>query len=103
MFTKLVTVPDLSLIIDKSDLDLTPPTDNRPFFFQLIKLKAMFNPKFWEQDSYFNIHSHAVIIIGLLLITVAFLTLLCIFIPMMMARESLAGSASLLVYFSCIG
>jgi hypothetical protein len=84
-------------------LDLSAPTDNRPFFFNLLR------PRDWLQagdvDPTRNPNVVAVAMLINLLIVVAVLTVLCVVVPLALTpnRPPLAEHGSLLVYFATIG
>ena len=105
LFTELVTQSDINAISDTLNLDLTPPTDDRPFFFQMIRLSNIFNTKLWNQNNYFSFNSNAVTVLGVLLMTVIILTLLFVLLPLSLTTKKgdLLGSGSLLTYFASIG
>lgn len=105
IFYKIASDKNLQDIIDHSELNLSPPTDDKPFFFQMIKLKSICNVKLWNQTNYFNYNSHAVVVIGVLLITVTMLTLVCIFLPLVLLYRgsNFIKAPLLLTYFAAIG
>jgi hypothetical protein len=85
-------------------VNLTPPTDDSPFFFNMLRLRDVFTQSLWAQGTeYFN--SEAVFILGLLLLLVTVLTLTCIAGPLLLLGRQTAGTGfpSLLVYFAGIG
>jgi len=85
-------------------LDISAPTDERPFFFHSLSLRQIFDREIQKADfSAFNLR--AVRILGLLLITVVALSALCILLPLaaMRNRPPLAGGWPFFVYFAGIG
>ncbi len=84
---------------EKFALDISPPTDNRPFFFYMQKMKDAFTTEVPEQGE------DALFVLGTLLVLVLLLTSLCIFVPLFLkARsENLKGSWPLILYFAAIG
>lgn len=99
--------PTLVAITSESDLDrflarypknISPPTDDRPYFFLTIRLADAFRRM---GPSRLN----AVPVLGFLLIIVTGLTVLAILLPLALTagRPGLKGSGSLLLFFAAIG
>jgi hypothetical protein len=90
-------------VADRLRLDLTPPTDDSPFFFNLLR------PRDWLQsddvDPARNPNLVAVAMLVNLLIVVAVLTVLCVVVPLAFTpnRPPLRQHGPLLVYFAAIG
>lgn len=86
-------------------VDISPPRDDRPFFFQLLKIDSLFHPQLWFQNKEFVAPSLAIVIVAVLLVMVTVLTVLCVLIPLMVAtkRGVLKNSSLLLIYFASIG
>ncbi|MGH2575156.1 MAG: hypothetical protein ACRDFC_05580 [Ignavibacteria bacterium] len=85
-------------------VDIKPPTDDKPFFFHLLKFSDMFNVQFWKEwDMAFNVK--AIFILSSLLVTMLLFTVLCIIIPIRLTakRVSLKGAMPLFVFFAGIG
>lgn len=80
-------------------LDISAPTDDRPFFFYMQKLKDAFTTDVPEQGE------DALFVLGTLLILVVVLTSVCIFVPLFIKtkNQKTKGSASLILYFAAIG
>jgi hypothetical protein len=82
--------------------DLSPPTDDRPFFFQVV---PVFHPVDLAAAREHGVNGEAVFVLQLLMITLATLTLILFFSPFVLSRwrprrgEFWRGS----VYFACIG
>lgn len=76
--------------------DIEPPDDNRPFFFNTVRLRDFFSPQTFQRDS-------AVRVIDSLLLAVSLLIATCIFLPMRTTSESLKKASTLPVYFLSIG
>ena len=82
--------------------NLAPPTDDSPFFFNMLRLRDAFHRHRVQGIEYTN--ADAVFILGSLLLLVIALTLACIVGPLLpMARETPGGTPPLLVYFASIG
>lgn len=87
-----------------SPVNITAPTDNSPFFFNMLRLRDVFNLQLLD----FGKQSHnmkAVLVLGVLLLTVAVLTAACIVVPLWLKgdRSVLAGAGPLMVFFAAIG
>ncbi len=78
--------------------NISPPTDNSPFFFQILRFKNIL--KHIRQ-----FQPNPVPILGYLLIMVVALTLIFIIVPVALStqRGVLRGSFPLFLYFGCIG
>jgi hypothetical protein len=103
-FAALTSGEDLDAFVAAFPLDIAPPTDDRPFFFQLLRLTDIFRPDRFEQGlQSFNLQ--AVFVLGTLLLTVVGLTALCLIIPLALTsrRETLRGAAPWFLYFGGIG
>jgi hypothetical protein len=85
-------------------LDLSPPTDDRPFFFNMLRLAQVFDPELHGRKN-LEANIKAVMILAILLLVVAVLTLLCIVLPLLLTAERapLRGSAPLFLLFGAIG
>jgi len=83
--------------------NLAAPTDDSPFFFNLVRLRDAFHRDRVQGIEYTN--ADAVFILGSLLLLVIALTLTCIIGPLiLMGRQTTpAGTLPSLVYFASIG
>jgi hypothetical protein len=96
---------DLPAFYRNYEIDISPPTDDRPFFFQMLRLRNI------TSSSIFNVHdvnwknSKAILILAALLLIVFVLTALCIIVPLLRAKKRgpLGDGAGLLVFFGAIG
>jgi hypothetical protein len=85
-------------------LNITPPTDDNPFFFNMLRLRDMFNFSLYNQGvTSFNMR--AVFVLGVLLAVVVFLTLAFIIGPLILTTDKVAlrGALPVSVFFGCIG
>jgi hypothetical protein len=88
-------------------LDVTPPTDDRPFFFQMLRLSDV--PRFWisGESAVDAIRVAPMLTLVSFLVIVFELTLACLVAPMWLdKRAKLAGTPgrrSLIGYFCCLG
>jgi hypothetical protein len=78
-------------------IDLSPPTDDRPFFFNVRRLSDVLDPAAWNTGPVF--------LLTALLGIVSLLTLGCILLPLWMARPAERPLAHwpFLVFFAAIG
>lgn len=85
-------------------LDLSPPTDDRPFFFQMTRLRDAFRPlRGVRPVGSWNLKASGVLVT--LLLVVVGLTVLCIIVPLGFSsgRAPLRGAAPYALYFGAIG
>jgi hypothetical protein len=89
---------------DGPPLRVDAPTDDAPFFFNMLRLQDALSPRFAGQGSIVG-NQRAVVMLGALLIGVVVLTLACLLAPLgLLARDpSLRGGAPYLLFFTCIG
>jgi hypothetical protein len=83
-------------------LRIDPPTDDSPFFFNMLRpgdIGRMIAGQSAKQQA----NLIAVATLGVLLATVLLLTAVCILVPLWWRRTDARGSLPLLVYFSAIG
>jgi predicted membrane-bound spermidine synthase len=64
--------------------DISPPTDNRPFFFQMANLETFFNGDIQRDDHV----TRPVLVLGLLAVTVVALAASCVAFPLLIGRRS---------------
>jgi hypothetical protein len=103
-FETLTSVEKLDQFIAGFPLNITPPTDDKPFFFHTLRFRDIFNSAILNQGKN-NFNIQAVSTLGILLITVVGLTFLCIIVPLAFTtkRESLKGSLPFFLFFAGIG
>jgi len=91
--------PDAGLA--QFDQDLSPPTDNRPFFFQMATLGTFLSGEGFSDDLIFR----PVLVLGSLALAVLLLAAVCIGGPLvhMGRRTRHAGMAPFYLYFAGIG
>jgi hypothetical protein len=102
-FAGLASGHDLERIFAGVRSDISPPTDNRPFFFQMGRIGDMFRPS--RSTPALNEFTGAARLLGTMLVVIASLTVLCIVFPLRVAHAKLtlqtAWAAAL--YFAAIG
>ena len=87
--------------IDDLDEDISAPTDNRPFFFQMADLNTFLRGGGFGDD----LSTRPVLVLALLALTVIGLTIACIVIPLLLTTERAAhrGMRPFYTYFAGIG
>ncbi|TFG78746.1 MAG: hypothetical protein E4H23_07200 [Chrysiogenales bacterium] len=101
-----LTKPDQSAaFVSGFPLNITPPTDDNPFFFNMLRLKDAFNVGLWLQSDKLPFNSRAVLVLGVLLVIILILMLLCIVVPLAVTsrRLSFRGTLPFFIFFSGIG
>jgi MFS family permease len=81
--------------------NISPPTDNRPFFFQMANFDTLFSKSGRSNDLVFQ----PVLVLVLLAITVLGLAAVCILLPLLLTtrRSAHKGMAPFYTYFAGIG
>jgi hypothetical protein len=105
-FAALASGKDPERSVVALPLNIAPPTDDRPFFFSMLRLRDVFNTRLWDRTANtFSIYSRPVFTLAALLAIVSVLTLLCIIIPLLRKAgiAVLCGAVPDLVYFGSIG
>jgi hypothetical protein len=87
----------------KHRIDLSVPTDDAPFFFNMLRPRDWIMPQDVDRSKYPNLV--AVSMLVNLLVIVAALTVLCVIVPLALTskRAPLRGNGALLLYFAAIG
>ena len=99
-----VASPDVFEFTDGLAVDISPPTDDRPFFFNTTRIGRAIHgslPNFQIN----RVFGDAVLILGYLLLFVVLLTVACILLPLFLTRKkgSLEGAGPLVAFFAAIG
>jgi hypothetical protein len=103
-FTKIAEGKDPETVVAGFPIDISAPTDDRPFFFNMLRLRDMFKKGLSEKAAIrFNLK--AVSLLGALIGIVLGLTLLCIVLPLLSTarRETLKGTFPFFMFFAAIG
>jgi hypothetical protein len=103
-FTRLASGRDLEAFTRNYPINISAPTDDSPFFFNMLRLRDIAKIDLLRYGK--STHNmEAVFVLGVLLLTVLLLTGLCIIVPLWLTtdRGTLAGSTPLLVFFAAIG
>ena len=103
-FAALATSDRFDEAVRSAPLNIAPPTDDSPFFFNQLRTRDLLR-RGLQDDGKQTHNLRAVFVLGILLATVFVLTALCIGLPLWLTRRSvdLHGSAPLLSYFGAIG
>jgi hypothetical protein len=90
-------------VADKHRINLSAPTDDAPFFFNMLRPGDWIMPKDVDKAKYPNLV--AVSMLVNLLVIVVVLTVLCVIVPLVLTakRAPLRGNGALLLYFAAIG
>jgi len=103
-FATLASGRDLEAFTRTFPMKIAPPTDDSPFFFDMVRLRDVFHLNPWTQGTeVFN--TEPVLLLVVLLIAVALLTLACIVVPLTLTsrKDALRGTLPLFVLFASIG
>ncbi|HMJ15670.1 MAG TPA: hypothetical protein VK524_29840 [Polyangiaceae bacterium] len=104
-FATILSKQKAPAFIANFPLDLSAPTDDRPFFFHMLRLTDAHDTLVTSFLDPNHGQLKAVRLLVVLLGVVGALTLLCLVVPLALTtnRRSLRGSGGLLVYFFAIG
>ena len=97
-----LTGPSSASVVASYPLRINAPTDNSPFFFNMLRLRDLARLDLFESGKQSN-NLKAVATLGVLLGTVTLLTLVCIFLPLWLRRADVRGAGPLLLFFIAIG
>jgi hypothetical protein len=85
-------------------INIAPPTDDSPFFFQMLRLRDLAHLSLMRGGK--NQHNmQAVFVLGILMVTVIALGVTCLIVPRVFTRprQSLSAIKWYLLYFAAIG
>ncbi len=85
-FARLAAGKDLRAFTEGYPINIEPPTDDAPFFFNMLRLRHVLRRDLSEQGR-MSINMKAVVVLGVLLVTVIGLTLLCIILPLALTTK----------------
>jgi spermidine synthase len=104
-FHDVITVPDFEAWVSAQPLNLYPPTDDKPFFFNLVPFSRLNQTRAGNYDIKYG-KVPAQILLNLFFI-VTVLTVLFILVPLFLARrarfEQKPGTLPTLLFFTMIG
>jgi hypothetical protein len=103
-FAALTTGVDLDKVTGAFPLNISPPTDDSPYFFQMLRIRDAFNRSL-QQQGIMSFNMKAVGVLGILFLIVLILTLLSIVVPLVLTtdRSELRRAGGLSLFFACIG
>lgn len=104
VFEDMAAGRDVAAWSDRLRRDLSPPTDDRPFFFHLLRIGDLFRGV-GEPGRGWDANQTAVFVLASVLLTVVALTVLCVVLPLMVSadRGAVSRAGRLVWYFACIG
>ncbi len=103
-FERLTGTVGLDEFLGSYPVNITAPTDDSPFFFNMLRLRDIGRTSLLDFGSLSH-NMRAVATLGILCVTVTVLTAICIILPLWMTRDRvrLAGAGPLFMYFIAIG
>jgi spermidine synthase len=104
-FDRIAGGGDLGAFYAGLPLDVSPSTDDRPFFFHMLRLRDALDRSLWNEQGVANFNIRAVLLLGVLLLTVTALTLLFVIVPLLLRAPvgDLAAVRPWLLVFAGIG
>jgi hypothetical protein len=101
---ELTSGADVNAVAARFPINIAPPTDNSPFFFQMFRLRDLPDIALLRagKNSY---NMQAVFVLGVLMITVIAMAAACLVLPMAFSRTrgDLRSAGWLVTYFAAIG
>lgn len=103
-FTRLTVRDGLDAFLAAYPINITAPTDDSPFFFNMLRLRDAFTPELLDVGKQSH-NMKAVLTLAILLGTVTVLCALCILLPLWLTRDRvvLTGAGPLFLFFLSIG
>jgi hypothetical protein len=103
-FVRLTMRDGLEPFLDAFPMNIAAPTDDSPFFFNMLRLRDVFKLELLEVGKQSH-NMKAVATLAILLATVTILAGLCLVLPLWMTRRrtNLSGAGPLLIFFIAIG
>jgi hypothetical protein len=85
--------------------NIAAPTDDRPFFFHMLRLRDVFDTARWRDQGIVQFNMTAVGRLGILLVTAIVLTALFIVLPLALSSGTagFGGAARHILFFASIG
>ncbi len=110
---KFAATDDLRTMADAADpaaaamnfpINLAPPTDDKPFFFNMTRMRDAFSPSKWQGQGH-DVNLKAVQVVAGLLIFVIGLTIVLVIVPVLIKadKRTLKANLPLTLFFICIG
>ena len=103
IFRVLADGVDPSTLLNSLQLNVSPPTDDSPFFFDMKPFRYLFRSTKQDQNGGFGLRPGELVVV--LLLAVTFLTLYFILMPLTKTinKENIRGSAPYWLFFTAIG
>ena len=103
-FALLASGQNLDNFFKSFRINISPPTDDSPFFFNMIRLKDFFH-KNLHNLGFMAININAIAVLGSLLVIVIVLTVLCIIVPLLLTTDKsmLHSVLPIFLFFCFIG
>jgi hypothetical protein len=100
-FAEIVEADDLDAYVSHFSLNIAAPTDDKPFFFEMIRLEDLLRGNL----PHYKHLTEPVIVLAELTIAVLVMTLLCIILPLLLTRKkaNLRSMMPFFVFFAAIG
>jgi hypothetical protein len=113
LLAEVLEAPDLKALVAGYRFDISPPTDNRPFFFDVLRWRDILARQYRQGSDYiFSIGLKPIIMLGTLLLTVVVLAAGLVVVPLMLENRRRGGEwrrlsrtrrAGLVTYFIMLG
>jgi hypothetical protein len=107
MFDRILSGRNSDALYAAFPVDISAPTDDRPFFFQMLRLRDFAGSLGADGGDANRANLKAVRLLGILLLVVLVLTVLCIFVPLALGARTGGGdpgrTAPMLAFFLAIG
>jgi hypothetical protein len=105
LYETILSGDEVAAFYDSFPIDISAPTDDNPFFFQMLRFRDFAKPLLNNQVNPNRVNLQAIRILGVLLLIMIGLTTLCIIVPLGLTtrRFQLTGTYSLFGYFFAIG
>ncbi len=102
---KILSPDECAAFVSNYPINISPPTDDSPFFFQMARLSQWANLSLMQQGQQSQANMVAIFTLVVLLATVLILTSLCLIVPLALTfkKANLSGAAPFFIYFSSIG
>jgi len=103
LFAQIVESKDPNSLDIGYPADISPPTDDRPFFFQMVPFHDLFDRSLYGGAN--DYLARPVLVLFSLSVAVLGLTALCIVVPLVLttSRRALQSTLPLVVFFAAIG
>ena len=86
---KFAGSPDPYATAKEFAINLSPPTDNKPFFFNMTRMRDAFNPAKWQGQGH-DVNLKAVQVVAGLLVFVIGSDVVCVVVPVLLKADKTA-------------